>query len=120
MARKKNVEKELYWRELVNRQASSGLSIQQFCANEGISRPSFYALRRRLREDENYETRRRESRPREDGHDGKREFIPLKLLEWPCGLEIIHPHGYQVRVTGGVDAHALRQVLDLLDGRGDG
>ena len=120
MARKKNVEKELYRRELVTRQAVSGLSIQEFCANEGVSRPSFYAWRRRLWEDGDNGTSRRESRPREDGRDGKREFIPLKLLESPCALEIIHPHGYQVRVSGGVDAHSLKQVLDVLDGRGDG
>ena len=120
MARKKNVEKELYWRELVTRQAVSGLSIQQFCENEGVSRPSFYAWRRRLREGEDNGTMARESRPGEDERGGKREFISLKLLESPCGLEIIHPRGYQVRVTGGVDVHALRQVLDVLDGRGDG
>jgi transposase len=120
MARKKNVEKELYWRELITRQAVSGLSIQQFCENEDISRPSFYGWRRRLREGEDNGTRRRESRPRQEEGVVKHEFIPLKLLESPCGLEIIHPQGYQIRVTGGVDVDTLRQVLDVLDGRGAG
>lgn len=120
MARKKNVEKESYWQELVNRQAVSGLPIQKFCANEGVSRPSFYAWRRRIREGEDNGTRSRESRSGEDEGGGKRDFIPLKLLESPCALEIIHPRGYQVRVSGEVDAHVLRQVLEVLDGGGDG
>ena len=50
MARKKNTEKELYWRELVDRQAGSGLSIREYCAKEGISQPSFFAWRKRFRE----------------------------------------------------------------------
>ena len=120
MTRKKNGERESYWRDLVKRQVVSGLPIQQFCANEGVSRPSFYAWRRRLREDGANGTSRRESRPRQEEGVVKHEFISLKLLESPCGLEIIHPQGYQIRVTGGVDVDALRQVLDVLDGRGAG
>jgi hypothetical protein len=33
-----------------------------------------------------------------------------------AGLEVIHPLGYRVRVTGEVDITALRQVLAALDG----
>ena len=42
MARRTRSEKELYWREMVNRQAVSGLSVRQFCSKERISEPSFY------------------------------------------------------------------------------
>ena len=50
MARRKNGETERLWRDRVERQAVSGLSIRQFCAQERISPPSFYAWRRRLKE----------------------------------------------------------------------
>lgn len=36
------------WRELVERQRSSGLSVAAFCARHGIAVPSLYAWRRRL------------------------------------------------------------------------
>lgn len=119
MPGKKSVEKESNWRELIKRQAVSGLSIRRFCAKEGVSQPSFYAWRRRFREEDNG-LGARQSRSRKDERVGRRPFIPLTLLESPAGLEIVHPHGYQIRVTGGVDADTLRQVLHVLDGRGDG
>lgn len=37
MARKNSVQKQVYWQELIDRQAQSGLSIRQFCAEEGVS-----------------------------------------------------------------------------------
>ena len=120
MARKKNGEKELYWRDLINRQSVSDMSIKGFCAAESVSRPSFYAWRRRLGQVEDNGTGAQASTSHEAGRGGQPAFIPLKLLESPGGLEIIHPHGCHVRVIGGVDAHVLRQVLDVLDGRGAG
>lgn len=36
------------WREWVERQRSSGLSVPAFCARHGIAAPSLYAWRRRL------------------------------------------------------------------------
>ena len=117
MSSSKHAEKELYWREMVNRQAVSGLSIRRFCANEGISQPSFYAWRRKFRERENdgAQTRKPERRVDERG----REFIPLELLDSGGALEVIHPLGYHVRVTGEVNLRALQQVLDVLDRRGN-
>jgi hypothetical protein len=47
------------------------------------------------------------------------EFIPLTLRDSGGALEVIHPLGYRIRVHGEVNVTALRQVLDVLDGRGD-
>jgi len=118
MARKKNTERELRWRRIVKRQAGSGLSIRQFCAKEGISQPSFYAWRRKLQEPASSGVRLRQSRRRVAEAGEKAMFIPLKLLESTQALEIIHPLGCQVRITGMVNAVALKQVLEVLDERG--
>ncbi|WP_197524927.1 IS66 family insertion sequence element accessory protein TnpA [Botrimarina hoheduenensis] len=40
--------KERVWRELVSRQAASGLSVRAFCRREGVSEASFYGWRRAL------------------------------------------------------------------------
>jgi hypothetical protein len=51
--------------------------------------------------------------------DNGRLFVPLKLLDASATLEIIHPLGYRVQVTGDVNPAALRQVIEVLDERGD-
>ena len=45
-------------------------------------------------------------------------FIPLQLLDSAGTLDVIHPLGCQVRITGMVNAVALKQVLEVLDERG--
>lgn len=51
MARGTRLGKELEWRERLARFARADSSIVQFCGDEGVSRPSFYAWRRRLSAD---------------------------------------------------------------------
>ena len=41
---------ESAWREILSRQAESGLSVQAFCEREGIKAASLYGWRSRLRE----------------------------------------------------------------------
>ena len=41
---------ESAWRELVDRQEQSGLTVAQFCEREGIKSASLYGWRSRLRE----------------------------------------------------------------------
>jgi transposase len=120
MARKKNTEKELHWRKMVDRHAGSGLSIRQFCEKERISQPSFYAWRKRLLRGAPDARPARKPRRRTDKLGNGREFIPLRLRDSTSALEVIHPLGYQVRVTGEVNLTALRQVLEVLDERRDG
>lgn len=48
MARRTQLWKEREWRERLARFARAGTSIVQFCDDEGVSTPSFYAWRRRL------------------------------------------------------------------------
>jgi putative transposase len=112
MPRKSSRERELRWREIVKRQADSGVSIRRFCASEGISEPSFYAWRRKFRQRVN------DGEPRADEPDQGRLFVPLTLLDATATLEIIHPTGCRIQVTGDVNPAALRTVFEVLDDRG--
>ena len=47
--RNRSAAKEAYWREVVGKQRQSGKSVRAFCAEAGVSEPSFYAWRRELR-----------------------------------------------------------------------
>jgi hypothetical protein len=48
MARPKDPNLERAWRQRLQRQANSGLSISAFCAREGVSCASFQSWKRRL------------------------------------------------------------------------
>lgn len=119
MAEKKS-EKELYWQDVLDRQAGSGLSVRQFCAKERVSEPSFYAWRRKLGGPKNGRGRRGTTSRRVSVSGNGKEFIPLKLVDGSSKLEVIHPRGYRVQVTGEVNAVDLQRVLDVLDARSDG
>lgn len=106
--------KQWYWKDLVSRQARSGQSVREFCSQEGVSEPSFYAWRRKLAAGSGDQGPGRDAGV---GSPGGGEFIPLTLREDPGSLELLHPLGYRIRVTGQVDVAMLAQVLDLLDGR---
>ena len=43
--------------------------------------------------------------------------VPVKLLESAPAMEIIHPLGYRIQLTGDVNPIALRHVIDTLDDR---
>jgi len=118
MARRITGEAALRWREILKRQAGSGLSVREFCATEGVSQPSFYAWRRKLRERKNNGSRPRGARRPKDTPDQERMFVPLQLLDAAQTLEIIHPLGYRVQIGGEVNPVSLRQVIQVLDERG--
>jgi transposase len=117
MAGRKSVEKASRWREILGRQADSGVSIRRFCAREGVSEPSFYAWRKRLREPVKNGRQPAVASRRQQSDDGPL-FVPVKVLDNAPALEIIHPLGYRIQLTGEVDPVALRHVIQTLDERG--
>jgi transposase-like protein len=46
----RNAEKERHWRQVLGRQASSGLSVRAFCQREQLTESAFYAWRRTIGE----------------------------------------------------------------------
>ena len=49
MPRTPNPQLHATWRERIRRQESSGLTIEQFCAQEGVARSKFHFWKRRFR-----------------------------------------------------------------------
>jgi hypothetical protein len=113
MARTRSAENRLRWGEILKRQADSGLSIRAFCASEAVSEASFYAWRRKLRQRQTKDRQPLSARRREDAS----EFVPVTLLDATPTLEIFHPLGYRIQVSGEVNPVALRQVIEALDQR---
>ena len=48
-AKRRDVEKEKYWRGVIREGARSGLSIREFCRQKRIKESQFYAWRRELK-----------------------------------------------------------------------
>jgi transposase-like protein len=88
------------WRERIDQQARSGVSIKQFCKDRGIAEHAFYAWRRRLRETEpvRFALVDRSGGPH--------------APEW--NLELTLLNGERLRIGARVDAVTLRTVLEAL------
>ena len=48
MPRRVSDERKRFWRDLVERQPTSGLNIARFCADAGVSQNAFYVWKKRL------------------------------------------------------------------------
>jgi hypothetical protein len=91
------------WRERIAEQQRSGMSARQFCKEQGLSEPSFYAWRKRLRQ--------------------QQPTVRFALVERgaarpeaaiEAGLELVMVTGERLRIAAGVDAITLRTVLEAL------
>ena len=100
--------KEPYWRQVLARWRSSGLSVRAYCKAQGVSVQSFYRWRRELQ-------RRDRDRP---------QFLPVRVVAEPVAsggdggaIEVVLTGGRCLRVRPGFDRATLIQLLDVL---GDG
>jgi hypothetical protein len=91
-----------YWRERIAAQERSGLSVQQFCEQQGLNGASFYVWRKRLSKQEPVRFALVET---------GREECPVRAEH---ELELLLPTGERLRIGAGVSATALRSVLDAL------
>jgi putative transposase len=94
---------ESAWREIVSRQAESGLSVQAFCKREGIKAASLYGWRSRLQQEAQgrNSTESAPRKPRQEKVAG--EFIDLGALSSASSR-------FEVRLDlgGGVLLHLVR------------
>ena len=103
--KRSRADRERFWRDLIERQQQSGQSIRAFCDSEGVSQPSFFSWRKRLRN--------------ANGNPRSR-FVPVHVAAEstpaPQGrIEILLSDGKSVRVEPGFDAQALCAVLAVLE-----
>ena len=104
--RPRDERKAQQWRLRINEWQRSGLSVQAFCAQRGLARPSFYAWRRTL----------------EQRAVAKAAFVPVQVVADAAPLqattqEVVLADGRTVQVAPGFDAATLRQLPAVLEGR---
>jgi transposase len=119
MVMRRDLAKERYWREIVERQRQSGLSVRGFCRREGVSEPGFHGWRRELTlRDLVAQQPPKNARPaRRQAVRRSSSFVPLAVTASAPLIEVCLPQGVRLAVHAGADAHLLREVLSALEER---
>lgn len=106
MAKPRNADRRRYWREVIERQRTSGQSIVGFCSQEGLAPASFHVWKRRLR-----------PRPGIGRAAARQALVPVKIVSDPSAgsgnLEIRWPSGVVLRIEG-CDVQAIGAAMAAL------
>ena len=104
----RNPDKEQFWRDVMTRWRDSGLTVRAFCRRQRLSEPSFYGWRREL-------AQRDQQAPSADAVT----FVPLTVRHEPAPaelpLEVVLGNGRRLRLSVGVAASAVRDLLAVLE-----
>jgi len=121
MPKRVSDERKRYWRDLIERQPTSGLNIARFCADAGVSQNAFYVWKKRLLTT----TPQVRAAPPRRKHRRKKavakSLVPVRLLpdvghQPPTAkaMEIAWPNGVALRIPADCDSKTLRDVFGLL------
>jgi hypothetical protein len=98
----KSAARSDYWRDQITEQQRSGMSVQRFCEEKGLTGQSFYGWRKRLRKQQPMRFALVETEP------------ARQHLTTESGLELVLATGERLRIGAGVDAMELRRVVEAL------
>ena len=98
----------LDWQQRLDSFKAGGLSIDEFCLREGVSRSTFYRWVDRLK-DGIPEPMVAEKAAREKVESGGAAFVPITLKASPVEIEL--PNGGIVRLPLGVGQVVLLEVI---------
>ncbi len=98
----------LDWQERLESYKSSGLGVDVFCLQEGVSRSTFYRWADRLK-DGVPESMVAEKAARRRAESGEAAFVPITLKASPVEIEL--PNGGIVRLPLGVGQVVLVEVI---------
>lgn len=117
MGRSLDSGRTAFWRELIWRRRSDGLSVSQLCAEAGVSTASFYLWQRKLRGGMPH------ARTATPDRQATSRLVPVRILpDAPAAsrsqpadvLEIELPGEIRLRIPAGCDPATLQLALSLL------
>ena len=100
----------LYWQERLSNREASGLSIDEFCADEDISRSTFYRWVQRLKDGIPDAVKEEETLTLADIAEPK--FLPVSVTASPVEIEL--PNGGLVRLPVGVGQAVIVDVIQAV------
>ena len=103
------LDEYLDWQERLESFKSSGLDIEVFCLQEGVSRSTFYRWKERLKDGiPDSMIAEKEARDRAESAEGA-AFVPITLKASPVEIEL--PNGGVVRLPLGVGQAVLVEAI---------
>jgi hypothetical protein len=121
MPRKVSEERKRFWRDLIERQPTSGLNIARFCADAGVSQNSFYVWKKRLLATAQQDRAATPVRKHRRKKAVAKSLVPVRIIPdvghqtlATQAIEIAWPSGIAVRVAPGCDSQTLREVFGLI------
>jgi hypothetical protein len=102
------MDEYLEWQERLNNQKESGLSLEVFCLQEGVSKSTFYRWTRMLK-DGIPKAMVEEDVEREQAESGEGHFLPVSIKASPVEVEL--PNGAKLRLPIGVGQVVIVEVI---------
>ena len=104
-----DLDEYLDWQERLESFKASGLSVEVFCLQEGVSRSTFYRWREQLKDGiPDAMIAKRETGARTESAEGA-AFVPITLKASPVEIEL--PNGGVVRLPLGVSQVMLVDAI---------
>ena len=103
----------LYWQERLANREASGLSIDEFCGDEDISRSTFYRWAQRLK-DGIPDAVKEEGESLTLADIAEPKFLPVSVTASPVEIEL--PNGGLVRLPVGVGQAVIVDVIQAVTG----
>ena len=101
----------LYWQERLESRGASGLSIDEFCIDEGVSKSTLYRWVQRIR-DGIPDSVKEEGEAPTLADLAAPKFLPVILSASPVEIEL--PNGGSVRVPIGVSEAVLVKIIEAV------
>ncbi len=109
-------------RDSIRRYKKSGLSVRDFCSNEGISKSTFYYRLKKLREKEQSRkfipiiTHDPQAFPDSGSRSGLKPSNSFtRETEEDVILELVYPNGTILRVRNNIDIPLLQALVNLVN-----
>jgi transposase-like protein len=107
------LDEYLYWQERLANREASGLSIDEFCVDEGVSRTTFYRWVQRLKEGIP-DAVQEEGASLTLAEIAEPKFLPVSVTASPVEIEL--PNGGLVRLPLGVGQAVIVDVIQAVTG----
>ena len=101
----------LYWQERLANRKASGLGVDEFCADEGVSRSTFYRWVERLKEGIP-DAVKEEVAELTLSDSAEPKFLPVSVTASPVEIEL--PNGSLVRLPVGVGQAVIVGVVEAV------
>lgn len=116
VSKQRDSEKEVCWREVVRRQAASGVSIRAFCQQEQLAESAFYAWRRTIAERDGQAPPTKMRKP-----SSAPTFVPAMVTDvvaQEASIVLELAGGRVLRLPASISIERLAGLVQALEARG--